>query len=65
VFSLLFPNPTATIAFYTVAMLLDVVLFVSWLKRALTFSKRAARGETFVLYTAAQLASTRGIPAKD
>jgi hypothetical protein len=57
-------NLTATLVLYTIAMIADVVLFVLWLKRALTYSKRAARGETFSLYSSAAVPQTRGIPAK-
>ncbi|HKU68209.1 MAG TPA: hypothetical protein VJP85_10570 [Candidatus Baltobacteraceae bacterium] len=63
VLSLLAGNLTATIVFYIVAMVLDVVLFVLWLKRALEYSKRASRGETFAIRAAAP-PQTRGIPAK-
>jgi hypothetical protein len=65
VLSLIFPNVTATLLFYALAIVFDVVFFARWIKRALTYSKRAARGESFMLYTSAPLAPTRGIPAKD
>jgi hypothetical protein len=64
VLSLIFGNLTATLVFYATAIVLDIVLLARWLKRALTYSKRAARGETFVLYSPAPLPQTRGIPAK-
>lgn len=63
VLSLLIGSLTGTIVFYAVAMLLDVVLFVVWLKRAMGYSKRASRGETFLIRAAAP-PQTRGIPAK-
>jgi hypothetical protein len=50
--------------FYVIAMVLDVALFVMWLSRALQYSKRASRGETFTLDTSKGLLQTRGIPAK-
>jgi hypothetical protein len=34
---------------YTIAIVLDCVLFVIWLRHALRYSKRAARGDTFDL----------------
>lgn len=49
VLSLLFANLIATLVFYGIALVLDCVLFVVWLSRALRYSKRAARGETFML----------------
>jgi hypothetical protein len=49
VLSLLFGNITATMAFYVVAFVLDCALFGVWISRALRYSKRAARGETFAL----------------
>jgi MFS family permease len=64
VLSLVVGNLTATIAFYIVAIILDVVLFVLWLARALTYSKRASRGETFAIRTSGSRPQTRGIPAK-
>ena len=48
-FSLAFPNVVATLAAYSVAILLDVILFAGWLRHALRYRKRAARGETFAL----------------
>lgn len=63
-FSLLLANVTATIVFYVIAMVLDVVLLAVWLQRALSYSKRAARGETFELRSSGRDAQTRGIPAK-
>lgn len=62
--SLLIGNLTATIVFYVVAMVLDVVLFAIWLSRALQYSKRASRGETFTVATPKGVVQTRGIPAK-
>jgi hypothetical protein len=47
--SLLIPNITLILGVYVVAMVLDVVLFVVWLRHAMLYSKRAARGETFEL----------------
>ena len=64
ILSLLIANATATIVFYVVAMIVDVVLFSAWLWRALRYSKRASRGETFALSSAAIKGQTRGIPAK-
>lgn len=49
VLSLLIGNLTVTLVVYGIAMILDIVLFAAWLKRALLYSKRAARGETFTL----------------
>jgi hypothetical protein len=49
VLSLLFGNLTATLVFYVVALALDSALFGIWIVRALRYSKRAARGETFGL----------------
>jgi membrane protein implicated in regulation of membrane protease activity len=63
ILSLVIGNLTATIVFYVVAMLLDAVLFAVWLRRALGYSKRASRGETFAIRTVTQ-PQTRGIPAK-
>ncbi|HEY8296731.1 MAG TPA: hypothetical protein VIG32_01740 [Candidatus Baltobacteraceae bacterium] len=45
--SLLLGNLTATLAIYALALCIDVALFVLWLVRAVAYSKRAARGETF------------------
>lgn len=61
--SLLTGNLTVTLIAYGVAMVLDVVLFAGWLKRALSYSKRASRGETFALRPSSE-PHTRGIPAK-
>jgi hypothetical protein len=61
--SLLFANITATLVAYGIALVLDAVFIVAWFKRALSLSKRAARGETFSLQ-AGQSVTTRGIPAK-
>ena len=61
--SLLARSIVATLVFYTVAFVLDAVLFAVWLVRALRYSKRAARGETFTLRRTAA-GTTRGIPAK-
>jgi hypothetical protein len=47
--SLLVGNPTAIIVVYALAIVLDAVLFVVWLRSALRYSKLAARGETFSL----------------
>ena len=64
ILSLLIGNATATIVMYVVAMIVDVVLFIAWLARALQYSKRASRGETFSLGPSPARAHTRGIPAK-
>jgi membrane protein implicated in regulation of membrane protease activity len=64
ILSLLVGNLTATIVFYVIAMVLDVALFAIWLSRALHYSKRASRGETFTLGTSGSPVQTRGIPAK-
>jgi hypothetical protein len=63
VLSLLFGNLTATLVFYALAIVLDFALFVMWLKRALGYSKRAARGETFALQSVQQR-PTRTVTAK-
>ena len=47
--SLLAGNITATLVLYVVAILVDIVLFVVWLRAAVRYSRRAARGETFSL----------------
>jgi hypothetical protein len=49
ILSLLAGNLTVTLAVYTLAIVLDCVVFVVWLRLALRYSKRAARGETFHL----------------
>jgi hypothetical protein len=64
VLSLLTGNATATIVFYVIAMVLDVLLFVVWFRLALRYSKRASRGETFALRSAQRQTATRGIPVK-
>lgn len=64
VLSLLIANTTATIVFYLIAIVLDVLLFAVWLRRALRYSKRASRGETFALRSARRQSETRGIPVK-
>lgn len=64
VLSLVTGNLTVTLVVYVIAMVLDVVLFAGWLKRALQYSRRASRGETFSLRSSASAAQTRGIPAK-
>ncbi|HET6895097.1 MAG TPA: hypothetical protein VFH72_06915 [Candidatus Baltobacteraceae bacterium] len=64
ILSLLIANATATIVFYVVAMIVDVVLFWTWFSKALRYSKRASRGETFSVTSASAKAQTRGIPAK-
>lgn len=61
--SLLFGNLTATLVFYALAFALDFALFVMWLKRALGYSKRAARGETFSLQPPPRQ-TTRTVPVK-
>ncbi len=63
VLSLLFGNLTATLVFYVLAIVLDCVLFTLWLKRAIGYSKRAARGETFALRPLRHQ-PTRTVPAK-
>ncbi|HZT12809.1 MAG TPA: hypothetical protein VFA29_08400 [Candidatus Baltobacteraceae bacterium] len=47
ILSLLVVNPTATIVFYALGLAGDCAVFVLWLRRALGYSKRARRGETF------------------
>jgi hypothetical protein len=64
VLSLLTRDITATIVFYAIALVIDVVLFAIWLKRALEYSKRASRGETFSLRAPKRQNATRGIPVK-
>lgn len=64
VLSLLCGNLTATLVFYAVAIVLDCALFVIWLKRAVGYSKRAARGETFGLRSQ-RAQTTRTVPAKN
>ncbi len=63
VISLLAANLDVTLVVYVLALVLDVALFAAWLTRALQYSKRASRGETFALKS--PLLRTRGIPAKD
>ncbi len=41
------PNTTAIIAFYILALAIDLVLLVVWLVAALRYSRRAAHGEWF------------------
>lgn len=62
--SLLTGNLTVTLVVYGIAMILDIVLFAGWLKRALRYSKRASRGETFTLRASPGVPTTRGIAAK-
>lgn len=62
VLSLLLGNLTATVILYIIAIVIDIVLFAAWLKRALQYAKRASRGETFALKSPA--GATRGIPVK-
>lgn len=64
VLSLLTGNPTVTLVVYGIAIVLDFVLFAGWLKRALWYSKRASRGETFALRPSPTVSVTRGIAAK-
>ncbi len=47
--SLVWGNPTATLVLYGFALVVDVVLFVVWLRAALRYSRQAARGETFTV----------------
>lgn len=47
VFSLLVGSMPATVAAYTLAIVVDIAVFVIWLRRAVGYSKRARRGETF------------------
>jgi len=47
--SLLIGNVAFTLVMYALAIVLDCVLFVIWLRHAVRYSKRAARGETFDL----------------
>jgi hypothetical protein len=61
--SLLFGNLAATLVFYGLAIVLDFAVFVMWLKRAIGYSKRAARGETFALQPFREQ-PTRTVPAK-
>ncbi len=63
VVSLLAGNATLTIVVYSVAILLDCRLFAAWLRQAVRYSKRAARGETFSLERS-WTASVIGVPAK-
>lgn len=63
VLSMLARSVTATLIFYGLALVVDVVLFAVWLIRALRYSKAASRGATFALRRA-PAAATRGIPAK-
>lgn len=49
IFALLVGSVTATLIAYGIAMLLDVAVFVVWLRHALRYSKQAARGQTFAL----------------
>jgi hypothetical protein len=63
VLSLLFGNLTATLVFYALAIAIDIALFGIWLRRALKYSKRAARGETFALQSLRR-PSTRSVAAK-
>jgi hypothetical protein len=62
---MLFANSTAIIVFYVIALVIDVLLAVNWLSRALRYSKRASRGETFSVRSVRARPQTRGIPAKD
>jgi MFS family permease len=57
--SLLVGNLTLTIVFYIVAIALDCMLFVIWLRHAIRYSKRAARGETFDLEPIAATATRK------
>jgi uncharacterized membrane protein len=61
--SLLTGNVTVTLIVYVVAIIVDAVLFVVWLRHALLYSRRAARGETFTLERLWN-ASTRRVAAK-
>ncbi len=45
--SLLAGNLSLTIVIYALAIALDCVLFVVWIRLALRYSKLASRGETF------------------
>ena len=47
--SLFVGNLTLTIVVYTMAIAIDCVLLVVWLRHSVRYSKRAARGETFDL----------------
>ncbi len=47
VLSLLLGSILATVLVYALALLVDVALFILWLVRAIGYSKRALRGETF------------------
>lgn len=64
VLTLIAGNATFTLVVYGIAMILDIVLFITWLKRAFLYSKRASRGETFTLQKPTAAAPTRGISAK-
>ncbi|HET7815924.1 MAG TPA: hypothetical protein VFL13_16300 [Candidatus Baltobacteraceae bacterium] len=44
-----FANPTVTIIVYFLALALDAVLLVVWLRAALRYSRMASHGETFSL----------------
>lgn len=61
--SLLVGSLTFTLVAYVIALVLDAALFVLWLRHALRYSKRAARGETFALESILS-ASTRRVAAK-
>lgn len=63
VLSLIVANLTATIVFYAIAIVLDCMVFGIWLTRALAYSKRAARGETFSI-PAFRLPTTRRVSEK-
>ncbi len=47
--SLLSGSVTLTLIAYAIAIILDCVLFIVWLRHALLYSRGAARGETFTL----------------
>ena len=52
-------NPIVTIWVYVVAMVVDVALFVLWLRQAMRYSQRAGRGELFEIAWVARLTGTQ------
>jgi Na+/melibiose symporter-like transporter len=62
--SLLVGNVAVTLMMYAVAIVLDCALFVIWLRHALRYSKRAARGETFDLEPLVSAATRKLAPRR-
>lgn len=60
--ALIIGNVLATLIVYGVAIVLDCAVFVVWLRRALRYSKQAARGETFTVTP--PFSPTRRVEAK-